>query len=88
MGDLIGVGTAQEEAVVGDTPNLAARLQAVAQPGQVVIADLTRRLAGYYFELDDLGPLTLKGIDPPVGGFAVLCERASRPIPKIGTQVS
>jgi class 3 adenylate cyclase/tetratricopeptide (TPR) repeat protein len=76
VGDLIGAGAAQEEAVVGETPNLAARLQAVAQPGQVVIADLTRRLAGDYFELDDLGPLKLKGIDAPVRAFTVLCERA------------
>ena len=69
VGDLIGAGASQEEAVVGETPNLAARLQAVAQPGQVVIADLTRRLVGDYFELDDLGPLELKGIDAAGAGL-------------------
>lgn len=75
VGDLIGTGPSQEEAVVGETPNLAARLQAVAGPGQVVIAELTRRLVGDYFEIADLGPLNLKGIDQPVRGFAVLGER-------------
>ena len=62
VGDLIGEGAAQEEAVVGDTPNLAARLQALAAPGQVVIADVTRRLLGAGFELEDLGARALKGI--------------------------
>ena len=75
MGDLIGAGAAQEETVVGETPNIAARLQAAARPGQVVIADLTRRLVGDYFELDDLAALDLKGIDQPVRAFAVLSER-------------
>ena len=46
VGDLVGQGSAQEQAVVGDTPNLAARLQALAEPGSVVIAESTRRLAG------------------------------------------
>ena len=52
VGDLVGEGASQEQAVVGDTPNLAARLQALAQPGQVVIADATRRLLGAGFDLD------------------------------------
>ena len=55
VGDLIGEGAAQEQAVVGETPNLAARLQALAAAGQVVIADATRRLLGASFELEDLG---------------------------------
>ena len=56
VGDLVGEGAAQEQAVVGDTPNFAARLQGVAAPpGQVVIADATRRLLGAGFELADLG---------------------------------
>ncbi|MET0794450.1 MAG: adenylate/guanylate cyclase domain-containing protein [Polyangiaceae bacterium] len=76
VGDLIGAGASQEESVVGETPNLAARLQAVAQAGQIVIADLTRRLVGDYFALSDLGPLDLKGLDQPVRAFAVLSERA------------
>src|SRR4051794_2101515 len=55
VGDLVGEGSAQEQAVVGETPNLAARLQAVAQPGQIVIAGATRRLIGDLFRLTDLG---------------------------------
>ncbi|HEX6011758.1 MAG TPA: AAA family ATPase [Geminicoccaceae bacterium] len=62
VGDLVGEGAAQEEAVVGETPNLAARLQQVAKPGAVVIAAGTRRLVGELFQLEDLGPLTLKGL--------------------------
>ena len=55
VGDLVGEGSAREEAVVGETPNLAARLQAGAEPGQVVVAVDTRALLGGTFELDDLG---------------------------------
>jgi class 3 adenylate cyclase len=61
VGDLIGSGAAQEQAVVGDTPNLAARLQALAEPGAVVIASITRRLTGGLFEYRDLGAVALKG---------------------------
>jgi class 3 adenylate cyclase len=61
VGDLIGAGAAQEQAVVGETPNLAARLQALAEPGTVVIAASTRRLTGGLFEYRDLGTVTLKG---------------------------
>ena len=75
VGDLIGEGSAQEEAVVGDTPNLAARLQALAKPGQVVIAASTRRLLSAAFELTDLGAHELKGIDTPIQAFAVRAER-------------
>jgi class 3 adenylate cyclase/predicted ATPase len=64
VGDLIGSGEAQERGVVGDTPNLAARLQALAEPSMVVIADGTQRLLGNLFELKDLGPRDLKGIGP------------------------
>ena len=52
VGELIGEGAAREEAVVGETPNLAARLQALAAPGSVVISQATRRLLGGLFELD------------------------------------
>src|SRR6202035_5892140 len=55
VGDLLGAGASQEQAVVGETPNLAARLQAVAEPDTVVIAESTRKLVGNLFELDDLG---------------------------------
>jgi class 3 adenylate cyclase len=59
VGDLIGAGAAQEQAVVGETPNLAARLQALAEPGAVVIASSTRRLTGGLFEYRDLGAVSL-----------------------------
>jgi class 3 adenylate cyclase len=62
VGDLIGSGEAQERGVVGETPNLAARLQGIAAPNTVVIAEGTRRLIGNLFELRDLGPKELKGI--------------------------
>ena len=61
VGDLIGEGAAQEQAVVGETPNLAARLQAAAEPGTVVISASTRRVTGGLFEYRDLGPVALKG---------------------------
>ena len=72
IGDLIGSGASQEQAVVGKTPNLAARLQGVADPDMVVIAESTRRLIGNLFELDDLGAKELKGIDEPVQAWAAL----------------
>ncbi|MGA8196818.1 MAG: adenylate/guanylate cyclase domain-containing protein, partial [Acetobacteraceae bacterium] len=76
VGDLIGAGAAQEQAVVGETPNLAARLQALAEPGAVVIADGTRRLLGNLFELKDLGARDLKGIGGPARAWAVLRARS------------
>ena len=72
VGDLIGTGEAQERAIVGETPNLAARLQALAEPNTVVIADGMRRLLGNLFELDDLGQKDLKGIAGSVRAWAVL----------------
>jgi class 3 adenylate cyclase/predicted ATPase len=72
VGDLIGSGAAQEQAIVGETPNLAARLQALAEPNTVVIADGTRRLLGNLFELEDLGAKHLKGIAGPVRVWAAL----------------
>jgi class 3 adenylate cyclase len=72
VGDLIGSGEAQERGVVGDTPNLAARLQALAEPNMVVIADSTRRLLGNLFELRDLGARDLKGIAGPARAWAAL----------------
>jgi class 3 adenylate cyclase/tetratricopeptide (TPR) repeat protein len=76
VGDLVGSGSAQEEAVVGDTPNLAARLQSLAEPGTVVVADATRRLIGDTFILVDLGPQSLKGIQGPAPAFVVLGGRS------------
>jgi predicted ATPase/class 3 adenylate cyclase len=72
VGDLIGSGEVQERGVVGETPNLAARLQAIAEPGAVVIAESTRRLIGNLFEVQDLGAKDLKGIPGPVRAWSVL----------------
>jgi len=72
VGDLIGKGAAQEQAVVGETPNLAARLQAIAEPGTVVVAENTRKLLGSLFEFQDLGSRELKGISGPVRAWAAL----------------
>ena len=72
VGDLIGTGSAQEQAVVGETPNLAARLQGIAEPNTVVIAEDTRRLLGNLFELEDLGRRDLKGVAGPVRAWAPL----------------
>src|SRR5246500_5680515 len=72
VGDLIGSGASQEQAIVGETPNLAARLQGVAEPSSVVISESTRRLLGNLFELEDLGAKDLKGIAGPVRAWAAL----------------
>jgi class 3 adenylate cyclase/predicted ATPase len=71
IGDLSREGGLREHAVVGDTPNLAARLQALAAPGTVVVAASTRRLLGDLFHLRDLGRHELKGIAEPVAAWAV-----------------
>ncbi len=72
VGDLIGSGEAQERGIVGETPNLAARLQALAEPNTVVIADDTRKLLGNLFKLEDIGAKDLKGIAGPVRAWAAL----------------
>jgi class 3 adenylate cyclase/predicted ATPase len=72
IGDLIGSGEAQQHSIVGETPNLAARLQGIAEPDTVVIADGTRRLLGSLFEVEDLGARHLKGIAGPARAWAVL----------------
>jgi len=72
VGDLIGSGEAQERGIVGETPNLAARLQGIAEPNTAVIAEGTRRLLGNLFELQDLGAKDLKGIAGPVRAWAAL----------------
>jgi class 3 adenylate cyclase len=72
VGDLIGSGAAQEQAVVGETPNIAARLQGIAQPGSVVVAESTRKLLGTFFDLQDLGKQDVKGLGATVRAWAVL----------------
>ena len=94
VGELVGEGAAREEAVVGETPNLAARLQEAAAPSAVVVADSTRQLLGEIFDLRELGPTRLKGFAHSVSGFEVLGERptdsrfearrSGRPSPMIG----
>jgi len=96
VGDLVGEGAAQEQAVVGDTPNLASRLQALAEPGSVVIALATRRQIGDLFELADLGNHQVKGFDEPIRAWRVVRESATesrfealhgqRPTPLVGRE--
>jgi class 3 adenylate cyclase len=76
VGDLIGSGAGQEHAVVGETPNLAARLQDLAAPNSVIIAQSTRQLLDDLFEYRELGALGLKGFAAPVTAFDVLRGRA------------
>jgi class 3 adenylate cyclase len=78
VGDLIGEGSAQEQSVVGETPNLAARLQALAEPGATIIAAGTRRLVGDLFEYRDRRAVEVKGIAGPVPAWQVLRPRLSR----------
>jgi class 3 adenylate cyclase/predicted ATPase len=72
VGDLVGSGEAQERGIVGETPNLAARLQSIAAPNMVVLADDTRRLVGNLFELQDLGTPDLKGITGSARAWAAV----------------
>src|SRR5271157_4297287 len=74
VGDLIGEGAAQERGVVGETPNLAARLQALAMPNTLVIAEATRRQVGGLFDLADLGPQALAGFAEPQPAWRVIGE--------------
>jgi hypothetical protein len=75
VGDQIGEGTASETAVVGETPNLAARLQALAQPNQIIVSSTTRAMLGDHFDLEDLGACELKGFAEPVPAWRVLSAR-------------
>jgi class 3 adenylate cyclase/predicted ATPase len=72
VGDLIGVGSSREFALIGEAPNLAARLQSLAEPNQILIAPQTWRLIGRTFELSDLGEHAIKGLDHPVRVWRVL----------------
>ncbi|MGO9423696.1 AAA family ATPase [Roseiarcus sp.] len=76
-GDIVGQGAAQEQVIVGDTPNLAARLQGLADPGGVVLSSATRRLIGDRFRLKDLGRHAIKGLAEPVEAYAALCVSES-----------
>ena len=72
VGDLVGEGAAQEHTVVGPTPNLAARLQEAAGPGEIMIAETTRRLLGSGFDVEPVGQRLLKGHADPIPVFRVL----------------
>jgi hypothetical protein len=74
VGDLIGSGAAQEQAVIGETPNLAARLQALAGTDEVVIPESTRRLVGNLFDYQSLGEVEVKGFAAPILAFRVVRE--------------
>ena len=78
VGDLIGAGASQEQAIVGETPNLAARLQGIAEPNGVVIGESTRKLLGNLFELEDLGAKDLKGISGPVRAWVAVRPSLAR----------
>jgi class 3 adenylate cyclase len=82
VGDLVGSGEAQERGIVGETPNLAARLQGIAEPNTVVIAESTRKLLGNLFELEEIEAQDVKGIAGPVRAWAAL-----RPISMESTRV-
>ena len=75
VGDLLGAGAAREEAVVGEVANVAARLQQLAEPGTIVIADRTRRLLAGMFDLVDLASVSLRGLPEPVRAWRVVGER-------------
>ena len=76
IGDLVGEAGRDADAVSGETPNLAARLQGIAEPGQIAVGETTRRLIGDAFELEDLGARELKGFPEPVPAWRVVGERA------------
>ena len=77
VGDVIGEGPAREFALVGDAPNLAARLQALAEPSQILIAPRTRLLLARLFEFADLGDHRLKGFERPIHVWRVLAPGSS-----------
>ena len=74
VGDIVGEGASEEAAVIGETPNLAARLQALANPNEVVVSSGTRELQGNQFEFEDLGSHEIKGIGASVQAWRVLAE--------------
>jgi class 3 adenylate cyclase/tetratricopeptide (TPR) repeat protein len=74
VGEIIGTGTAQERTIVGETPNLAARLQALAGPDTILLSETTQNLLGGLFELEHTGEHELKGFGRPVPAWRVRCE--------------
>jgi class 3 adenylate cyclase len=88
VGDLIGSGASQEQAIVGETPNVAARSQGIAEPNAVVIADSTRKLVGNLFELQDLGSKELKGISGAVRAWAAIRRLPSRAVSMLFTRAA
>lgn len=78
VGDVIGQGAAQEISVVGDTAHLAARLQALAEPGQILIDDRSRRMLGDLMVMDPLGFQALKGFDRPLTVWNVTGRKDAR----------
>src|SRR3954453_22013098 len=76
-GDLVGIGAAQTMTAVGETPNLAARMQALAAPDTVVVSDAARTRAGAMFEWEDLGLVALKGFDEPVRAWRAQRETSA-----------
>jgi class 3 adenylate cyclase len=76
VGDVLGEGAAREEAVIGEIPAVAARLQSLCGPGEVLISDATRRLLGRRFVLEDTGRRRLKGISEPAQVWRIIAERA------------
>ena len=84
VGDVIGKGASREEAVVGSASNLAARLQSLARPGEVVVSASTKRLLGPGFDCQDMGPQQLKGFDEPTPTWRVLRERSEDALSQAG----
>jgi predicted ATPase/class 3 adenylate cyclase len=94
VGEIIGTGSAQERTIVGETPNLAARLQALAGPNDILVSEATQNLLGGLFELERTGEHELKGFSRAVPAWRVRCEasvesrfaavRAGRNLPLIG----
>ena len=76
VGDMVGEGVTEQDAISGETPNLAARLQALAAPGTVVVSETTRGLVERVFEWEDLGAHDLKGFAHPVAAWRAVGEGA------------
>ena len=78
VGELLATGSASEQTVIGETPNLAARLQECAGANQIIVSEATRKLIGDHFQFSTLGPQNLKGFSEPIEAFWVQGERSDR----------
>jgi len=78
VGDIIGAGASEEAAVVGETPNLAARMQGLAAPNTLVVTDSTRKLVGHSFNYEDLGLQAVKGVAAPMQCWRVESENTAQ----------